>query len=150
MSTTLDRPTAPAPVAPPESSRRAWVAVLLAPFVVEGAFILGFAIEAWWGAELIALTLSAIPVVGGFVLGVRSARTGNRSGALAAATATAEALFIAMFLSGANVIEFKSDGTSALFAAAIAVAGFAVAEIVLDRVSRRTRSVDQDDKRFSH
>ncbi len=46
-----------------------------------------------------------------------------------------------MFLISANLIEFKSDGTSALVAAAIAAAGFAVAEFVLYRASSRARSV---------
>ncbi len=113
----------------------------MAPFVVAGALVFGFAIEAWWGAELITYTLAAIPILGGFALGFRSARTGNGSGALAAATATAEALFIVMFLISANVIEFKSDGTSGLVGLASAVAAFTVAEIALYRVSRRANRV---------
>ncbi len=142
MSMTHERPPVreplAEPVAPPESSQRAWVAVLSAPFVIAGATVLGFAIDAWWG-DLIMMALVAVPILGGFVLGLRSARTGNRSGALAAATAAAEALFLVMFLIGANVIEFASDGTSALVGVASAVAAFVVAEIVLYRISSAGR-----------
>lgn len=42
-----------------------------------------------------------------------------------------------MFHIAANVIEFHSDGTSLLGGAASAVVTFAVAELLLHRISRR-------------
>ncbi len=78
QSQTLEKPPS-ASVARPESSRPAWVAVLLAPFVAAGALVVGFALEAWWGADVIMLALAAVPILGGFVLGFRSARTVNGS-----------------------------------------------------------------------
>ncbi len=138
---TLERPPAQAPAAPPESSRSAWVAVVLAPVVTIGALTIGFALEGKWWGELLALALVAAPILGGFTLGFRSARTGNTSGALAAATATAEAVFIVMFLIGANVIEFASDGTTALVGVGAAVAGFVVTTLALYRIGSERRGV---------
>lgn len=124
-----------------ESSRPAWVAVLVAPFVIAGAVVIGFAIESWpWAADVVPLMLAATPILAGFALGLRSARTGNGYGALAAATAAAEALFIVMFLVGANAVEFASDGTSALVGLASGAVAFAVVEILLARVSNRARN----------
>ena len=142
MSITYDRPPAPGPEAEPlvspESSRPAWVAVSVAPFVIAAALVIGFAIESWpWAADVVPIMLAATPILAGFALGLRSARTGNGYGALAAATAAAEASFIVMFLVGANAVEFASDGTSALVGLASGVAAFAVVEIALYRVSRR-------------
>ena len=142
MSMTLERPPAPAPAAPaapPESSRWAWIAVLLAPLVTIVALAVGFALEDTEWGELLALVLVAAPILGGFALGYRSASTGNGSAPFAAATATAAALFFAMFLIGANVIEFASDGTSLLVGAATAVVAFGVTAFGLSRVARRRR-----------
>ena len=81
MSVTLEKPPVPAPAPQRKSPRRAWVAVLAAPFVTVLALVLGFG-----GIGDVALLLIPIPIVVGFTLGFRAARSGSRSGALAAAT----------------------------------------------------------------
>jgi hypothetical protein len=111
----------------------------LAPIVTTVALAIGFALENMWWGEPLALVLAAAPILGGFALGFRAARTGNRSGAFAAATASAEASFIVMFLIGANVVGFASDGTSALVGATTAVVAFAVTAVGLSRVAGRRR-----------
>lgn len=146
MSVTHERPRVMGledePLEYPESSRQAWVAVLVSPFVIAGALVIGFAIESWpWAADVVPLMLAATPILAGYALGFRSARTGNGYGALAAATAVAEAVFILMFLVGANAVEFASDGTSALVGLACGGVAFAVVEVLLLRVSRRARDV---------
>jgi hypothetical protein len=122
------RPTHTRPV---RSSRWAWAALLLTPplgllAIWLGLFVFGEDVG-WWGSVIVLLLAYAPPAVGG-VLGVRSALSGNGSGAHALAVATAWFGFWVAFWFLANY-PYNSESASVplwLAAAAAAVAGAAV------------------------
>jgi hypothetical protein len=57
-----------------------------------------------WVPGLVSLALALLPPVGGVMLGVRSARTGNRLGGLATAIGSAWLTLIVAFFVGANYL----------------------------------------------
>ena len=101
----MSRERAPAAQAPARSSRWAWLtlsaALVLYPLAI--AVALGNQDNEWL-PNLISAALALLPPVGGMLLGIRSARTGNRLGALATASGSAWLALIVTFFVGANYL----------------------------------------------
>ncbi len=103
MSMTLGRPS-PA-TAHLRSSRWAWVALLASVALYPLAVVVALANQDDdWLLGLVSLALALLPPVGGILLGVRSARTGNRLGGLATAIGSAWLTLIVAFFVGANYL----------------------------------------------
>lgn len=81
-------------------------------------FVLGDENIKWWG-NLIVLLMVFAPPVAGVVLGVRSARSGNRGGTHAAAVAAALIAFAIMFWYAANYPYNGESGAMPMTLAAI-------------------------------
>jgi hypothetical protein len=129
MTVSLEKqPTRTRPV---RSSRWAWVALLLTPglgllSILLVLFVFGEDVS-WWGS-VIVLGLAYAPPAVGVVLGLRSALSGNRSGAHAFAVATAWFAFWVAFWYLANY-PYNSESAAVplwLGAVAAAVAGAGV------------------------
>lgn len=128
---TVSLESQPTRTRPVRSSRWAWVALLLTP--VSGLlaiwlvlFVLGEDVR-WWGSVMVLLLAYAPPAVG-LVVGVRSAVSGNRSGAQAFAVATGWFAFWVAFWYLANY-PYNSESAAVplwLAATAAVVAGAAV------------------------
>ena len=142
MTVSLERRTTA--TRPVRSSRWAWVALLLTPVlsllaIWLGLFVLGEDV-AWWGSVVVLLLAYGPPAMGA-LLGVRSALSGNRSGAHAFAVATAWFAFWVAFWFLANYA-YNSESAAVplwLGAAAAVIAGAAVEMWYWLRTRRLTR-----------
>lgn len=87
------------------SSRWAWSALLAAVVTYPLALVVALGNqEDEWLPNLISTALALLPPAGSVVLGIRSARTGNRLGGLAAAIGSAWLTLIVTFFVGANYL----------------------------------------------
>jgi hypothetical protein len=142
MTVSLEKqPTRTRPV---RSSRWAWVALLLTPVlgllsISLVLFVHAFAVS-WWGGVLV-LGLAYAPPAVAVVVGLRSALSGNRSGAHAFAVATAWFAFWVAFWYLANYPYNSGSAAVPLWlgAVAAAVAGAAVETWYWLRASRGAR-----------
>lgn len=103
MSMTMERwPAAPNVFV--RSSRWAWLALLVSLVVYPMAVAAALGQENTTVGDFIFVALMLVPPVAGVLLGVRSARTGNRLGVLATAIESAWLTLIVTFFVGANHI----------------------------------------------
>lgn len=111
--------TGASPKAPVRSSRWAWLAMLSIVLVFPLAVVVSFNTADFehpsnspdWG-YLVFVVFVLLPFVAGVVLGVRSGRTGNPLGALAAAIGSAVITFVVTLNIGANFVWTGKSGNS--------------------------------------
>lgn len=102
MLVTPMRPVASTPV---RSSRHAWWAPLTSALMYPMTIVVALGNQQdEWFANVVSIALALLPPIGGILLGIPSARSGNRMGALAIAIASAWLTFIAVFFVGANYL----------------------------------------------